>query len=171
MKHQYLQRTRTLALLGAFVVAGTAVSHSQSTTTGEIYNSLTNKCLQPANGSNTEGAVIVLETCDKSPAQQWKKVHTTGSNEHYVNQFSGMCMDARGGAANSTPVQQWPCNQITNENWLYKQVSGAPEPEVESLISGTTGFCLDVPGGQGPNGTAVQIYGCNGTASQQWFTP
>jgi glucosylceramidase len=35
-------------------------------------------------------------------------------------------------------------------------------------ITGYGGKCVDVAGGSSTNGTAVQLYDCNGTAAQQW---
>ncbi|WP_189189787.1 lectin [Streptomyces albiflavescens] len=35
-------------------------------------------------------------------------------------------------------------------------------------ITGLAGKCLDVAGANSANGTAVQLYDCNGTAAQQW---
>ncbi|MFD4577373.1 ricin-type beta-trefoil lectin domain protein [Streptomyces sp. NPDC058417] len=35
-------------------------------------------------------------------------------------------------------------------------------------ITGLAGKCVDVAGGSSANGTAVQLYDCNGTAAQQW---
>ncbi|MER7835971.1 ricin-type beta-trefoil lectin domain protein [Streptomyces sp. NPDC096040] len=43
-----------------------------------------------------------------------------------------------------------------------------PATVTASVRSGVAGKCLDVNGGSGANGTAVQIWGCNGTRGQQW---
>jgi len=37
-----------------------------------------------------------------------------------------------------------------------------------AVRSGTDGMCLDVAGANSANGTAVQLYECNGTAAQRW---
>jgi Ricin-type beta-trefoil lectin domain len=177
MKHQCFQTMCTLALGGALlggalIVAGTAESYSQvpPTTKGAIYNSRSEKCLQPLNESTAQGAPIVLMPCDQRPAQQWKRL-LNGGALHYVNQLSGMCLDAHGSAANGTPVQQWTCNMITNENWRYLQDAGDTQPKVVSWVSNTNIYCLDIPGGQTTSGLAVQIYTCNGTPAQHWYTP
>ncbi|GAA2887115.1 ricin-type beta-trefoil lectin domain protein [Nonomuraea rubra] len=38
-------------------------------------------------------------------------------------------------------------------------------------ITGLAGKCVDVAGGSSADGTAVQLYTCNGTAAQQWTRP
>jgi hypothetical protein len=175
MKHHYSQIMRTLAFVAASAVAGMVTTDSltaQVTARGTIYNRLTDQCLQPVSGSTALGAAIVLEPCDGSPAQQWYRFIVSSNNDHYVNVLTGMCLDARGGAANNTPVQQWVCDSITNENWQYAQGAGETSlPRVKSRVSGTDDFCLDIPVGQVAPGTAVQIYSCNGALSQNWFTP
>jgi Ricin-type beta-trefoil lectin domain len=134
-----------------------------------FYNSHTNMCLQPADGSTVQGAAIVQEPCQGSNvAQEWLYVQVSGAF-HFQNAFSGLCLDARGGADNRTPVQQWTCDQISNENWQPPTNSkGASIGPVISRVSGSDSYCLDIPGGQQTAGFAMQIYRCNGTVSQSW---
>jgi len=155
-------------------IAAMAFGLSTQVTGAEtIANFSTALCLQPANESKAQGAAIVQQPCTASAAQQWTKVAVGGNVFHFVNQLSGMCLDARGGAANHTPVQQWTCNKISNENWEPGEVQGSDDiPPLYSRVSGTKSHCLDVPGGQLKTaGLAVQIYRCNGTLAQVWFTP
>jgi hypothetical protein len=82
-----------------------------------------------------------------------------------------LCLDARGGAADGTPVQQWTCNNISNENWQTgKQINQLPAiyPSLISRVSGTSSHCLDMPDADPTVGHAMQIYRCNGTDAQQW---
>jgi len=105
------------------------------------------------------------------PAQLWTVVPVQSPYVHYVNQLSGMCLDAAGGAQNHTPVQQWPCNSGSNQNWVYSPVSSVNKSPVfvySGIWNSYPKFCLDVPGGQATSGLALQIYLCNGTGAQQW---
>ncbi|TGN79459.1 chitinase [Streptomyces bauhiniae] len=43
-----------------------------------------------------------------------------------------------------------------------------PAAAATGAITGLGGKCLDVAGANSANGTAVQLYDCNGTAAQQW---
>lgn len=43
-----------------------------------------------------------------------------------------------------------------------------PAAAATGTITGLGGKCLDVAGADSANGTAVQLYDCNGTAAQQW---
>jgi hypothetical protein len=160
----------TIAGLLAFTTSAAASD------TVQINNLDTNLCLQPIGGSTARGVAIVQEPCAGSASQQWKMV-SVGSVDafgdgtyHFVNVLSGLCLDARGGAANHTPIQQWPCNSISNENWQYSDDDFNDEiPPLISRVSGTNSYCLDVPGDQRIIGLAVQIYRCNGTGAQAWF--
>jgi hypothetical protein len=175
MKYQRFKRIRNLTLAAASIVAGLVAFHSlaaQQTSAAKIFNVRSQKCLQPVSGSIAEGAAIVLASCDPNNAAQfWIKIPVSGNVVHYRNENSQLCLDARGAAANGTPVQQWPCNQITNENWQYAQDAGDTEPKVISRVSGTNSYCLDIPGGGTDEGLAVQIYTCNGSPAQHWYAP
>ncbi|MGH7045545.1 MAG: RICIN domain-containing protein [Stellaceae bacterium] len=137
----------------------------------EIYNFGTNQCLQPVRGSTSQGAAIVQAPCDGGAAQQWTAVSVGNNIFHYVNSLSRLCLDARGGAVNHTPVQQWTCNNISNERWQPGDVPTDYIPPLISRVSGTDGYCLDIPGDQNTAGLAMQIYRCNGTGAQEWWTP
>jgi hypothetical protein len=113
-----------------------------------------------------QGAAIVQQTCTGFPEQIWFWMTLPNGVSHLMNGLSGLCLDARGAAANGTPVQQWTCNQISNENWEAVAAVGTPDNEIlKSRVSGTSSYCLDVPGGGSP-GLAVQIQSCNNSASQ-----
>ncbi|MFJ9542300.1 ricin-type beta-trefoil lectin domain protein, partial [Streptomyces sp. NPDC101225] len=47
-------------------------------------------------------------------------------------------------------------------------LSASPAQAATGTITGLAGKCLDVAGANSANGTAVQLYDCNGTAAQQW---
>jgi glucosylceramidase len=49
--------------------------------------------------------------------------------------------------------------------------SGTSAPAPGGTITGLGGKCVDVAGAVNTNGTAIQLYGCNGTAAQQWSRP
>ncbi|MCW2939615.1 MAG: glucosylceramidase [Actinomycetia bacterium] len=46
--------------------------------------------------------------------------------------------------------------------------SGTPSSTPTGQITGIGGKCVDVAGANSANGTAVQLYDCNGTVAQQW---
>lgn len=46
-----------------------------------------------------------------------------------------------------------------------------PAQAADSAITGLAGKCVDVAGANSANGTAVQLYDCNGTNAQIWSNP
>jgi len=136
-----------------------------------FFNSHTSMCLEPQNDSMLQGTAIVQQPCKASAAQEWIYISLGGAGFQFENALTGMCFDARGGAANHTPIQQWTCNGISNERWQIsvsgKGAVGAPA-QVQSKVAGSSGYCLDIPGGQRTAGLAMQIYKCNQTVSQSW---
>lgn len=125
-------------------------------------------CLQPINSSTTVGDAMVLMPCDpKNMAQVWIQSASSGKI-HFINYNSHLCLDARGGAATGTPIQQWTCDSITNENWQSPASYGGP---LISAVSGTSTYCMTPTGGQ--NGTPLQLTLCSTTilTGQIWFYP
>jgi hypothetical protein len=123
------------------------------------------KCLQPINGSLDRGRAIVQEPCNGSVAQQWTVSSVSSTKVHLVNRLSHLCLDARGRAANGTPIQQWPCNKITNENWSF----GITNNLLSSGVSNTFSHCIATPGNQ--DGLAVELRFCSSNISQIWNRP
>jgi hypothetical protein len=140
--------------------AGTAIFELQS-----AYNF---GCLQPAGGSSGLGVVIVMEPCsDDNLAQQWT-VASASHGFHLVNRSTGLCLDARGGAVPWTPVEQWTCDWISNENWSWG--SGH---ELASGVSGTFSYCVSTLSNPWPSwpGEHMFLWSCNGQVEQLWGRP
>lgn len=147
-----LKAVYVAASVTAVVLLANQVSAAQPVL---LYNSHSNMCLQPQGGSMEQGVAIVQEPCDPpTPSQEWLAIPGSAGT-HFENGVSELCLDARGKAENRTPVQQWTCNEITNENWGPEVGrDGAP---IKSLVSGSDRYCLDIPGGQQTPGLAMQI--------------
>lgn len=139
---------RFIAAISSYLIFAPAVSPLGAQFNElEIQSFLTGLCLQPVNESTAQGAPIVQLRCTGGQAQQWRKVQLSGGVFHFVNVLTGLCLDARGSAANRTPVQQWTCNNISNENWQPGDSGDDDVPPLYSRVSGTRSYCLDVPGG------------------------
>jgi Ricin-type beta-trefoil lectin domain len=133
-----------------------------------IQNVGSDKCLQPVNGSLDGGAPIIQTTCNNNSAfQRWEFIYSTPTIFLLRNVGSGLCLDVAGVAANHQPIDQWTCTWISNERWDFTSNEG----ELRSRVSGTTSYCLDVPGGTSED-VGVQLYSCNHTFAQLWaFLP
>jgi len=173
-------RLATLVAAAAMATAaGLAVAspaHAE-TATFVLQNEENDGCLQPAGGSSALGAAIVEEPCNGSLAQQWTATPAS-AGVHLVNSSSDLCLDARGGAVNGTPVEQWTCDWISNENWssgppvttrrlsIYGPV-GPPVTgeELVSRVSGTSSYCVSEDGFPG---IPLSLNSCFSTAGELW---
>jgi hypothetical protein len=92
-------------------------------------------------------------------------VSVSSTKVHLVNRANGLCLDARGGAANGTPIEQWVCDWISNENWGF----GITNEDLASRVSNTYSYCITTPGYQA--GLPMELYFCGGYASQTFYRP
>ena len=58
-----------------------------------------------------------------------------------------------------------PTKTTATFTWSGTQAGGGART---GQITGLAGKCVDVAGGSTANGAAVQLFGCNGSAAQQW---
>ncbi|MGH7045546.1 MAG: RICIN domain-containing protein [Stellaceae bacterium] len=157
-----------LLVSAAAVTTATALSTSPSRAEDPIVRLVSvasAQCLQPVNGSTGQGAAIVQGPCNGSAAQQWTVKSVSSTKVHLVNRSSNLCLDARGKAVNGTPIQQWTCNGITNENWNF----GIKNNLLSSGISNTFSHCVATPGTQA--GLPMELRACDGDRAQLWNRP
>jgi hypothetical protein len=149
------------------VVAGLAVASPAQAENPivRLVSQLNGKCLQPANGSTAQGEAIVQMSCNGTLAQQWVVEPQSSTKVHLRNRASQLCMDAFGGATNGTPIIQWPCNWISNENWGF----GITNNLLVSAVSNTWSHCIATPGT--PDGLPMELRFCDGNPSQRWNRP
>ncbi|MEV4694994.1 glycosyl hydrolase family 18 protein [Micromonospora echinospora] len=78
--------------------------------------------------------------------------------------------------ANAGGMMNWELSQDTTGSTslvsaIYDTVTGGGTPPPSGRtgpITGIGGACVDVAAASTANGTAIQLYGCNGTAAQSW---
>jgi hypothetical protein len=164
--HRFVKLVVAAAAVTA--VAGMAVAAPSQATSDQIVKLVSNssgKCLQPINGSLVQGDAVVQQTCNGSLAQQWQIHGVSSTAVHLINRQSQLCMDARGGATNGTPIQQWTCNTISNEKWGF----GITNNLLGSQVGGTASHCIASPGSQ--DGLPMELRFCDGNITQLWSRP
>lgn len=129
----------------------------------------TGQCLEAVPGPDFVYRVAT-ERCRVSTnqAQQWVPVNQGGGVYKFVNHAVNWCLytDTR---FNGSPIALWDCSvNISNTRWAWDP--NASFQHVESRISGTTGHCLDVPGGQVLPGLWMQLFDCNQSPAQTFIT-
>ena len=98
----------------------------------------------------------------------------SGVNECY-NGLPTIRRKTQWAMANAGGIMNWELSQdATGANSLVSAIyetatGGTPPPTGRTgQIAGIAGKCVDVAGASPANGTAVQLYDCNGTAAQSW---
>jgi hypothetical protein len=171
-----------LVVIAVGLMSATALADDQVVQLVSVANG---KCLQPENGTSTNGAAIVQVPCDGSAAQFWA-LHFMSSGWLFnlrtwyqvINQSNHLCLDARGNAVNGTPIQQWTCSGISDEKWgsancttnaagtqtcrLTSQIYNSAVPEDRHPGS----HCLATPGAA--DGTTMVLMACQAVSSQLW---
>ncbi len=129
---------------------------------------LAGKCVDVAGGAVANGTAVQLYDCNGTAAQQWT-VGADGTIRALGRQVSGRVgwQQCEQHAAADLDVHRRRQPEVD----LLTGLSAAPASAAATAtgpITGLAGKCVDVAGGAVANGTAVQLYDCNGTAAQQW---
>ena len=155
---------RLMLSLVAVLTAAVGPAHAEDDIV-KLVSAQNGKCLQPLNGSLQRGEAIVQEPCNGSHAQQWLVHPVSATKLHLINRSSGLCLDVAGKAVNGAPIDQWPCNWISNENWSF----GITNNLLSSGVSHTWSHCIATSGNQ--NGLQMELRFCKGNISQLWNRP
>jgi ricin-type beta-trefoil lectin protein len=172
------------ALMAAGATAATAVPASAATVAPYFrigvapQGSSFLRCLQGDLGGPL-GSTVTQQPCNPDltdASQLWLPVALGGNIYKFENIGTGRCLEARNGAVNGGAVDLWPCESTeSNERWYWPPsatAGGSPFPgpnPIQTRVSGSTGFCLDVPGAQTTPGLQLQTWRCNGTLAQQFW--
>ena len=124
--------------------------------TGALRGAGSGRCLDVANNSQADGALLQIYDCSGGANQQW-----TSTSGGQLTVYGGKCLDVPGSATTTgTRVQIWTCHGGANQQWRLNS---------DGSIAGVqSGLCLDVTGAATANGTAVALWTCNGGSNQKW---
>jgi hypothetical protein len=162
-----------VAMLLAGLVVAPAASLAQ-TRTGLIYSYLQAQpqmCLDVPRGDFRAGAPLQIYRCQNSPNQQFTYDERTGRLS-----IGGLCVDAFLGPS-GRPMQQgdriglWTCQGSPNQQWVLshcppgKRCLQVLSPQVMVTLANKT-MCMDLPNGQTAQGTAVNLWPCQGSPNQ-----
>jgi hypothetical protein len=77
------------------------------------------------NVSSADGSLIQLWTYGGGNNQQWQPVLESGSTYHFVNRYSGKCLDTPSAStADSVQLQQYTCNGTGAQSFTLNPISG-----------------------------------------------
>ncbi len=130
-----------------------------------IMGAQSGKSLDIANGSTSQGALIILNAVDGLREQEWQFVPVAGGYYLILNAFTGQALDnTNGSTSNGNLIQQYANLGDANQQW-----SLVPVDDVHYQIANrASGKVLDVTGGSTANGTFIQQWSANSNPQQLW---
>ncbi|MEU4423311.1 glycosyl hydrolase family 18 protein [Actinoplanes sp. NPDC024001] len=108
------------------------------------------------------------------PANANRDCTTVGGAQQCYNGLPTVRRKTQWALANAGGIMNWELSQdATGANSLvsaiYETVMGGSAPTGRTgPITGIAGKCVDIAAAGSANGTAVQLYDCNGTGAQSW---
>ncbi|MCX5173326.1 lectin [Streptomyces antibioticus] len=112
------------------------------------------------------GAYRIASTASSSvPNVAWR--NPDGSKALIAHNGSTSARSVRVDWGSQSLVYTLPARTTATFTWSGTP-SGNPGGGTTGTLTGLAGKCLDVAGGATADGTAVQLYGCNGTTAQRW---
>jgi glucosylceramidase len=113
------------------------------------------------------GAVRIDSTANGSvPNVAWKNPDGSKALIAYNNTGSTQSVKVNWGGQSFT--YSLPTKTSATFAWSGTQSGGGSGTGSTGAITGLAGKCADVAGANSADGTAVQLYTCNGSAAQQW---
>jgi Glycosyl hydrolase family 76/Ricin-type beta-trefoil lectin domain/Ricin-type beta-trefoil lectin domain-like len=144
----------------------------------EIKNTRSGQLLNVSGGSGKPGALIVQWPAGgiQSGNDQWLPVRNSDGTYSFYNRNSQLALDDPSGSTSAgTQFDQWPQNDSSGQKFTVISrttgtgPTGPTNPTGSGAVkSGVAGKCLDLNAGNATNGTAVQLWTCNGSGAQSW---
>lgn len=120
-------------------------------------------------GYFTYSALVAMD-----PANANRDCTTAGGAQQCYNGLPTIRSKTQYMMANGGGMMNWELSQDTNNSTslvsaIYETaIGGTPQPGPGGPITGIAGKCVDVAAANTANGTAIQLYTCNGTNAQRW---
>lgn len=120
-------------------------------------------------GYYTYSALVAMD-----PANANRDCTTAGGAQQCYNGIPTIKRKTQWALANAGGMMNWELSQDTSGSTslvsaIYDTVMGGTPPGGRvGPITGIAGKCVDVAAANSANGTAIQLYTCNGTNAQQW---
>ncbi|WP_369034792.1 RICIN domain-containing protein [Streptomyces adonidis] len=122
----------------------------------EIIGTGSNRCLDLAKNSITNGTQLTLWDCVGGHNQTF-----TATSRGELEVYGNKCLDAdNNGTTNGTKVIIWDCTGGTNQKWTVNSNG--------TITNNQSGLCLDAVSNGTANGTRIDLWTCNGGTNQKW---
>ncbi len=158
---------------GTMLVDYVRIYQSSSSINTSAWYSVANQnsgdCVDDAEHSTSNGAIVQQWACAGSPAnQEWQFTPTDSGYYRVTSRQAGLVWDVTGGPGSTNSgalIQLWSNGGGTNQQW--QPISNGNG--TYRFVARNSGLCLDVPSASTSNGVQLQQYTCNGTAAQSFI--
>ena len=157
-----------LALAAALVTARFTPAQDDKPKYYRIVSLDTGKALDVTDGSNEDGAKIVVNAKSDADSQQWKMVKT-GDYVKFINKKSGKLLDVPGFTKDEgAEIIQWVDNGGENQQWTVDKPAKDKSDKGVFIKSRSSELVLDVAGESKEDGASVIQWGYHGGKNQLW---
>ncbi len=157
-----------VALVVAGLLAVPAMAQQEKDKFYHIVCLDTGKVLDVAEGSEENGAKIVVNKKGDSHSQQWKMVKS-GDHVKFVNRKSGKVLDVPELSKDEgVELIQWEDNGGENQEWQLEKLPKDKGDKGHTIKSRCSGLVLAVAGASRKDGAAVIQWAARGDKNQQW---
>ncbi len=114
------------------------------------------RCVDVPGSSTTNGTALDLWDCNGGGNQSWN-----WTADKHLTVYSNKCLTMGGGSSAGSPAIVTDCAGAANQAWQLNadhSITSIGHPEL----------CLDAAGAGTSNGTAIDVWYCNGKTNQQW---
>ncbi|MEV8240437.1 family 43 glycosylhydrolase [Microbacterium testaceum] len=123
------------------------------------------QCLDVWGLSTSEAAPVNQGSCNGGANQRWT-LQATGSSYKIINVNSGKCLAPKDASTSAGAVMvQVTCADVAVQKWNIAAATGG----YNAISNAASGLCLEVYGNNTGNGTAANLWWCNGGDNQRWL--
>lgn len=142
---------------------------SASTMDWELEITKTSKCIDTS-GTWSTGTDVYEWSCQSGNDNQIFRVQSVGNYYQIKHTGSGLCLGAEnGGTSDGTKLELQTCDSSNKQ--LFSMASNSSTSSVRDfkMTNVNSGKCVDLSGGSSTNGTAIQLWSCDSTNTNQNF--
>jgi V8-like Glu-specific endopeptidase len=142
---------------------------SGTTMDWEVEVEKSGKCIDTSN-TTTVGTNVYQWSCQSGNTNQIFRIESVGSYYQIKHKASGLCLGAEnGGTSDGTKIELQTCDSSNKQ--LFSMASNSSTSSVRDfkMTNVNSGKCVDLSGGDTSNGTAIQLWSCDSSNTNQNF--
>lgn len=125
------------------------------------------KCIDTSN-THSVGTNVYQWSCQADNDNQIFRIESVSGKYQIKHKYSGLCLGAEnGGTANGTRIELQTCDSSTKQLFTMSSNTSTSSVRDFKVVNANSGKCLDLDSGSSSNGTAIQLWTCSDTNTNQ----